>query len=165
MILAQVWVCRPGEARVTITLVRESFFARVSNIIFFNGVCKTRLFILVFCAKVAHAQINLLSRTPCVKELLCARKTNNKASFTHSVKKNRVRYTWPKRVIIARVFLSPSLRSGDKLHPCENDPLRSLLSKITILTQRAQNAVFLCACEGKRAQSGHFVHGVWKKKF
>ena len=52
-------------------------------------------------------QINLLSCTPCVKQLLCACKTNKKASFTHSIKKkNRVRYTCAKRVIITRVFLS-----------------------------------------------------------
>ena len=40
MIVPQVWVCRPSEARVTITLVRESFFARVSNIIFSHSVRK-----------------------------------------------------------------------------------------------------------------------------
>ena len=85
------------------------------------------------CEKVADAQINLLSRTPCVKQLLCVCKTNKKASFTHSVKKNRFRYTCAKSVIIAWGFLSPELRSGDKQHPCGNHPLRTLVSKITIL--------------------------------
>ena len=40
MTVPQVWVCRPNEARVTITLAKESFFARVSNIIFSQYVCK-----------------------------------------------------------------------------------------------------------------------------
>ena len=65
-----------------------------------------RFSIIIFLAKVAHAQINLLSYTPCVKKLRRAYITNKKASYTHSVKKNRVRYTCAKRAIITRVFLS-----------------------------------------------------------
>ena len=69
----------------------ENFF------FFFNVMCKTRLFMLV-----VHAQSGFFThgvrksracadqfifRTTCVKELLCARKTNNKISFAHLVKK------------------------------------------------------------------------------
>ena len=56
------------------------------------------------------------------------------------------------------VGLSPERSEGDN-HTCARIIFRTCIEHY-FLTRCAQNAVFLCACEGKRAQSGHFAHGV-----
>ena len=87
----------------------------------------------------------------CKTATLRTQNKHEKASFIHYVKKNRVRYTCRKRVIITRVFFSPEQSEGDKLHPYGNHPLCTLVSKITIFTLRAQSVVFAHARIKKHA--------------
>ena len=62
-----------------------------------------------------------------------------KRRVSHTPLEQIFRYTCGKRAIIARVFLSLSLRSDDKLHPCRHPPLRTLVSKISISSRQTAN--------------------------